>query len=284
MVAPWGSNPLFLLQNPRSELRCQFKQPLLTLLASWRHRDATWSPDKIYAVYKMAADGDIDGLKIEPDFVNTTKEQAFKQLAVSFMKCKRRLDIVSLAGIHKPLEPDPAMFLGLRRYERCTGLPSWVPNWCSPDSTVSVASYELQRPTPARDAISVPRYTFQAETPPTIFRAAGDSVYDYTPVNDNGIKIRGITIGTISRLGLFNIDALHVPDQQSWHLEPLIQVQMDRIFAESGRLANWMDLIGAESNNRYFTGERLMEVFWQTMRLGHFPHGFVRERQEFIEW
>jgi hypothetical protein len=284
MVAPWGSNPLFLLQNLRSELRCQLKQPLMTLLASWRHRNATWSQDKIYAVYKMAADGGVDGLNIEPDYVNTTKEQAFKQLAVSFFRCKRNLDTLSLAGIYEPRESDPAMFPGLQQYEVCHGLPSWVPNWCSADSTISVASYELQRPAPARDATNVPHYTFPAETPPTVFKAAGDSFYEYMPVNENGLQVQGLTIGTVARLGLFSLDAHHVPDQQSWHIEPSIQVQMDRVFSELGRIANWMDLIGAESNKVYFAGEPMMEVFWQTMRLGHFPHGFFRERQEFVEW
>jgi hypothetical protein len=165
-----------------------------------------------------------------------------------------------------------------------TGLPSWLTNWCSPDSTVSVASYELQRPVPPHGATNVPHYTFPAEAPPTVFTAAGDPFYDYMPANDNGLGVRGITIGTVSRLGLFNINAVHVQGQQPWHLEPPIQVQMDRIFAELARIANWMDSIGAESSNVCFTSEPLTKVFWQIMRLGHLPHGIVREREQFIGW
>jgi hypothetical protein len=34
----------------------------------------------------------------------------------------------------------------------------------------------------------------------------------------------------------------------------------------------------------YFTGESILDVFWQTMRAGHFPYGQARERQEFWEF
>lgn len=287
LVAPWGANSLFMLHGIRSELQCHVKQPLLNLLASFRHRHATIPKDKIYAIYSLACDGGsgTDGLNIQVDYDKTTKEEAFKSMAISFLIRDASLDIVILAGIHDPFETPLSMLPpSTQPYERCVGLPSWVPNWCSPDGTVSVPLFENMKPRPGPNATGTPHYTFPADLPPTVFQASGNSSYTLSLADDDSLIVRGIIIDTIGTIGSFNTDATPVPDQDHWHLELSERQQMDQIFRHAERLCQWIDISGAETNRIYFTSESMMDVFWQTVRLGHFPHGLPRERQQFCEW
>ena len=292
-IAPWSSNPLFELFELKSEVQLSLRRPLIGLIDFFRYRHATEPEDKLWSLYKLAADGDVRDCPTRPGLeadYNLKKEEVFTNLTSRFLRRDRNLDIVGLAGRFKRLEPTPPKLHKDQEpipYKRCSNLPSWVPDLASPDSTISVQLHSGLKAQPGLYDTRSPFRWFPQDVMRTEFWACGTSSftppsasYDY----DNGLPVRGIRIDAIRAMGDLNLSILDVPDQDHWHIEASDTVQRHRIFVEIGRVCGWMDLIGAESGRIYFTGENMMDVFWQTMRLGNFQHGYQKERQDFYEW
>jgi hypothetical protein len=286
----WGSNSLFILHGMKAELKAGLKSPTLTLLANFRHRQSTLAVDKIYALHGLASDSGAgsDGLNIQVSYRKREDgeprsgepgnvREVYTSLAVGFLCRDRSLEIVTLAGIYTPAMPPE-----LREHLELN-LPSWVPDWQVPDSTVSVQWLENKKPRYGTNAGPAPAYMFPFDAEPTEFRACGNTMYVPTfTSNERELVVRGEVIDSISALGPTHRDFKSMP-QQWWADQPL-DIQMGQILRTMDQMCDWMDLAGAESGGQYFNGESMLDVFWQTMRCGHYPHGYARERQEFMDW
>ncbi|KAL4778616.1 HET-domain-containing protein [Aspergillus varians] len=278
IAAQWGSNPMILLHEIKAEKQVELKRPLLTLLAEFRHRGAKRPHDKIYALYGLAADSGTgsEGLDIKPNYEARVLE-VYKELATEFLCRDRSLEVVTLAGVYDPAVP-PGMVKS-----RYPGLPSWVPDWRLPDSTVSVQLLEHKKSLRWDASAQTPTYIFPFDTDPTEFRASGNAIYN-PAFSDDGdyLCVQGMILDSIRDIGVANDEYMPVPQQ--WWVEPSVPELMDKISREADRLCNWIDLVGGESGRYYFNREPMLDVFWQTMRCGHYPHGFQREKQGFMDW
>lgn len=295
LVASWGKNPLIMMYGLKSEQNARAKAPLLNLLAHFRHRDAGDSKDKIYAVLDLAADsgagpGGLD-IKVRKDI---SDGELYRAVAIKFLCEHENLDIVSLAGRY-PLatEVTEKTDKGRERYAKRPVLPSWVPDWSLPDSTVSIQRLEdkkmLRGPTsynmgffsgPSQN----PAYMFPLDQEPTEFRACGDTKYQFDLVTPGGpgLRVRGLVLDKIALVGIWDDDYRSPPDQ--WWVDEPQSNQMNGSLRTLERICNWLDLSGAESGRLYFTGEPLLDVFWHTVRCGHYPHGLAQERKYFMDF
>jgi len=278
IVAGWGSNSMILLHGIKAEKQVELKRPLLTLLADFRHRGAKRPHDKIYALYGLASDGSTgsEGLNIKPDY-DAPVPDVYKELATEFLCRDRSLEVVTLAGVYEPAVP-PGMVKS-----RYPGLPSWVPDWRLPDSTVSVQLLEHKKPLRWDTSTQTPTYMFPFDLDPTEFRASGNTIYNPAFSDDgNNLFVQGMILDSIRGIGVTNDEYTPVPQQ--WGVEPSVPELMDKIFRTTDRLCNWIDLVGGESGRDYFNKEPMLDVFWKTMRCGHYPHGLQREKQGFMDW
>ncbi|GLA08256.1 hypothetical protein AnigIFM60653_009785 [Aspergillus niger] len=278
-AAGWGSNPMILLHEIKAEKEVALKRPLINLLAEFRYRGAQRPHDKIYALYGLAADcgTGTEALKIEPDY-ETPAPQVYKELATQLLHRDRSLEVMTLAGVYDPAVP-PGMIR--RRYP---GLPSWVPDWRVPDNTISVQLLEYRRfPRCDSSPTKSPTYLFPFDNDPTEFRASGNTIYTPAFSDDgNSLGVQGMILDSIRDIGVVNDEYVSVPQQ--WWREPSVPELLDKVSRNTDRFCNWIDLVGGESDWYYFNREPMLDVFWQTMRCGHHPHGFQRERQDFMNW
>ncbi|KAJ4181721.1 hypothetical protein NW759_017171 [Fusarium solani] len=310
LVANWGKNPLILMYGIKSEQNAGAKPPLLNLLAHFRHRDAGDPKDKIYAVCDLASDSGPTGLNIKIDPNATIDKQdpnwrekaridvgnLYRSVAIKFLCEYENLDIVSLAGRYTPAtEISQATDEGRGRHADRPTLPSWVPDWSLPDSTVSIQLLEEKKMLrgPAAQSLGMfsgqyhqqPTYMFPLDQEPTIFAASGNTKYHFDLVTPGGpgLRVRGIILDRIARVGTWADEYLPVPS--AWWADEPSENQLALAVRILDRLCDWMDLTAAESGRAYpATGEPLLDVFWQTMRCGHFRLGFARERQIFLEF
>ncbi|KAH7371295.1 heterokaryon incompatibility protein-domain-containing protein [Pyrenochaeta sp. MPI-SDFR-AT-0127] len=292
LIASWGGNPLIMLYGFKSEQTANAKAPLLNLLAHFRHRDAGDAKDKIYAVLDLAADsgtgpGGLD-IKVRKDI---SVGELYRAVAIKFLCEHENLDIVSLAGRY-PLATGVTNDTekGKKRHAERPMLPSWVPDWSLPDSTVSIQHLEDKKMLRGVTSFNLsgpsqnPAYLFPLDQEPTQFRACGDTKYQFDLVSPDGpgLRVRGVELDQIGRVGILADDYRRPPDQ--WWLDEPQANQTNDVLRSLERMCNWLDLSGAESGRLYFTGEPLLDVFWQTMRCGHYPHGLVQERKYFMDF
>lgn len=295
LVASWGKNPIIMLYGLKSEQTAQARAPLLNLLAHFRHRDAGDAKDKIYAVLDLAADsgsgpGGLD-IKVRKSI---SEGELYRAVAIKFLCEHENLDIVSLAGRY-PLATEVIneTEIGRERHAGRPVLPSWVPDWSLPDSTVSIQQLEDKKMLRGRTSFNLghfsqsyknPAYMFPLDQEPTQFRACGDTKYQFDLVSPDGpgLRVRGLELDRIDCVGICSNDYRRPPDQ--WWADETQEKQMKDVLSNLERICNWLDVSGAESGRLYFTGEPLLDVFWQTMRCGHYPHGLVQERKYFMDF
>ena len=290
LIGGWAENPLIDMYGIKSEQNAGAKPPLLHLLAHFRHRDASTAVDKINAVCSLACDSGRGALDIKPGVGESAEVTAefYREVAIKLMEAHRNLDIVSLAGRYTVVSV-------VDRKERTQPeLPSWVPDWSMPDATSSIQLFELKKTLrgPASQSLGYlsghydrqPTYMFPLDADPTVFRAAGDTRYDIEmAAGEWGLRARGILLGEIANKGEW-AEEFVLPPTYWWQDEPDI-AQIPLVLRVLKRMCSWLDTSRAESGGLYNqTGEPLMEVFWQTMRCGHFPQGFARERQCFVDF
>jgi hypothetical protein len=294
-IADWSKNPLIMLQGLKSEQNAQAKPPLLNLLAHFRHRDATDSRDKIYAVLDLASDskGGLGGLDINVR-TDISDGELYRAVAIKFLCRDESLDIVTLAGRYQiATQISRETPEGRQRHASRPQLPSWVPDWSLPDSTVSIQMLEekkmLRSPTSYSlgafsGAVEQPAYMFPLEQEPTQFRASGDSKYNFDIVAPGlaGLRVRGIIVDSIDHMGVWSDEYQHVPAQ--WWLDRPASDLIAEAIRAIGRVSNWLEITGAESGRMYYTGENVLDAFWKTMKCGHFPQGLPEERQRFMEF
>jgi hypothetical protein len=286
LFAPWNGNNLVGLHAVRSELSCGIHRPLLILLDGARGSHSGDPRDKIWAIYSLASDcgSGKNTVNVEPDYAKPT-EQVYKELAISFLRSKQNLDIITVAGRFQPREPPASMMPPGFHVKRCKGLPSWVPDWSSPDGTLSIPVWSSQKVAAGPGATGQPFYIFPEMRSSTEFHACGNTSYTFQePTESDGLRVWGQEIDTIAGLSQNRNMGIPVPTQDQWHIEQSDKEETARAIENLEQICNWTDLIGADSNRIYFTGEPMIEVFWQTMLCGHFPNGFQAERKTFYDW
>jgi len=280
----WHENPLVWLRMARAEQDAGVRAPLLQVLERFRTWNSTKGRDKVYALLGFASDAGADGLGIR---VNTKIEPAelFKQVAIKQICSSGNLDVVTLAGIHFPaLIPEVK-----EPRERNAALPSWVPDWHLPDGTVSVPIFTAHMMAGAGNifpSTQQPAYQFQ-NLNITRFQASRETRYmpRFTP-DQNGLIVRAMILpatDTVSIVGLPRQAVAEIP--QDWEADPDPVSAFDRVLADIDRINDYLTLIRAEANQRYFTGELMIDVFWQTMLAGQCHlRPWHQERADFFAW
>ena len=140
------------------------------------------------------------------------------------------------------------------RPSRVAGLPSWVPDW-----SVSTQSTCFR----VRDLSG--NYLFPS-------KASKDTQADprFSP-DERLLALNGMFVDQIAKVG-----SLHETDEQSTFLT--------KIPEEQTILNSWEHVSGARSWSKYFTGENMLDVYWQTLIGGCPALRFQELRDEFVEF
>lgn len=132
-------------------------------------------------------------------------------------------------------------------------LPSWAPDWSLPQNQTSFS---------ARD-ISGNRL-FQ-------FKASKDTKADPKfSANDNLLSVKGMFIDQVTSVG-----SLHETGTESMFLTKFPK--------EQTIINNWERVSGARSWSPYINGEKMLDVFWQTLIGGCAPTEYNELRDQFLD-
>ncbi|KAH7067510.1 hypothetical protein BKA63DRAFT_522272 [Paraphoma chrysanthemicola] len=298
-----GAGSLEYLRSIRADWKAGQRLPLLMLLRDHQPFHCSEWKDKIYALMQLASDvgprpTDLNilvnyekdkyienGETIEVEVVPLGT--VYRSVAIEMLQKHRLLDVVSCAGIHdiwlterlKPWEKKAY-------HERLPGLPSWVPDWHRPDNTPHPQRFERHF-----HANVGPVNTTQFSMTPYKFQASGTSIFSYRePMDANKLIVRAMLLQTITLVGDANHQPLSSPPeserlgQPTWMVEPSPSEMMRQIELSCAIFENWAGVVGAQSNQVYFTGESMLDVLWQTMMGGVFPSGIDTDRMLFMQW
>lgn len=295
MGARWIDSPMQPLHSVRVEQLSGKKVPLMSLLKRYQRFDATNPVDKVYSLLALASDAGNarGGLNIIPDY-NARVADVYNEVAMKFIFRDRNLEIITLAGLYTPIIQLPAPGTQSRNRHRLAGLPSWVPDWSVPDGTYSVQQHfergnqQRSQLPPGFNSVQISQgggsqYMFSATL--TEFRASGSSTYNpnFAQMMQGRLQVRCQFLDTITVVGTPNSFACPIPDD--WATMTTELEDYDEALRGSDIFSNWIEVLGAyKDSQRYFTGETMLDVLWQSMLCGHYVHGIEMERQIFMEW
>lgn len=285
------------LHSVRAEMRAAKKVPLMSLLKRYQGFDATKPKDKVFSLLGLASDSgsEMNGLSITVDY-DASDRSVYLQVARQLILRDRNLEIVTLAGTYTPMIRPGANETQPRIRQRLAGLPSWVPDWSVPDATCSIQQH-FERGHQNRSLLSSSTHTEQtgrsSGTGPqyidtgalTEFRASGTSIYTPdTPLLLRGkLLVRCHFLDAITAVGTPNNAAPAIPDD--WDTMKIDTEDYDEALRMLDVFGNWVEVLGVyKETNRYFTGESMLDVLWQSMLCGHHVHGVENERAVFMEW
>lgn len=262
MGSGWVDSALQPLHNLRTEIVSAQNVTLMSLLKRYQGFDAADPRDKVFSLLAVASDAgkELGGLNIEVDY-DAPARDVYQLVAMKLIFRDRNLEIVTLGGTYTPMIQPEAPGTQQKRYHRLAGLPSWVPDWSVPDTTSSI------------------------QQPLTKFRASGSSGHNpnFAQIMSGKLQVRCQFLDTISTLGKCNSVTTPVPDD--WVATKKDSEDSDEALRMLALFSNWINVFGADADTqKYFTGESMLDVLWQSMSCGHHTRGVEMERRLFMEW
>lgn len=225
---PRDIGSLIPLDGTNRLLAQSIEQPLLQLLTRHRYAEATDPRDKIFALCGISVDSGSDDARIEISY-RKPLVSVYTDTAFNIMVKDQNLDVLSLAAhLHGSDDPD---------------LPSWVPDW---------RTWEV--PVPLYSKSTFGEAFFQ-------FSATKDSRYSPKLRDHNGqLGLNGYVLEPIVAAG-------HAGKHRALRKYGLLRSRWDLMDALQN-LGEWEQICGAHSGKTYFTGESMLDVFWQTLICG----------------
>ena len=243
---------MLMIAGTQQQFAKGVKPRLLSLLLRNRSFSATDPRDMVFTLFALADSSDVKSLGVEPNYHLTT-EQIYKSLAIALLKNRKDLDLFNAPRV-------------LER-SRIKGLPSWAPDWSTSDACVPfgfLGTFGL------RDS--------DGSKPRLDYHAAGSSTSSPLFNEDKNIlRLAGIKIDRIEATG----ELFHARYRKGVsHMAQLFRQSCEMIEL----LITWQKVACVRSRDRYVTGEKRLDAYWQTICAGYMPEGYDRARKEFYRW
>ncbi|CAF9925249.1 MAG: hypothetical protein HETSPECPRED_005786 [Heterodermia speciosa] len=248
--APMALNNFLIMSHARGVARSKVTQSALHVLMRHRQTLASDPRDKVFAFGGLCSATHDDSLAMKPDY-GTDFREIYTMFAVSTLLNSQNLDILSVPRVQETsLNAD---------------LPSWVPDWSVFDRTTSLQDWEGLVD---KKWIVAPRYM-----------ATGLS--KCKPIFSNShtrLGLRGIIVECILHAG---------PECRSKLDQDDLAKTSDLSFVIHSQrvLKTWEDISACRIFWwHYPTGEKLIDVYWQTLLAGHLYESFEKTQQIFQRW
>lgn len=220
---------LILVGTAKETIQRSHRQPLIDMLFQFRSFQATDKRDKIFALYGLLH-RDCRAGAIQPDY-SLNPEDVFRKTTISILESECNLDILS-----GPVNG----YAGLTSSQSL----SWVACWTMKDAPSPLTYQHISRD-PQFQASSSSQYTPRFLEDQMIMEVDGFILDTITCVGKPAIPMQPPT-GTFASIKTFSS-----------------QCHLHRLFLDWERVAE------ARSQRRYFNGEGMVDVYWQTL-LGGF--------------
>ncbi|KAG4436713.1 hypothetical protein IFR05_007796 [Cadophora sp. M221] len=237
LISPKGTLDAYLYISGLSSTAELFSShapsPFLRLLSVHGHSQASDPRDKVFALKGLATDAD----SIEIDYTKPI-DQIYRDTAFRLINISQTLDVLSVAAVHTS--------------DIDLHLPTWVPDWRTPETAHSLYDPEVDFG----------------------FHASAHSRYDPV-ISHDGLRLRllGYELDTIAAIGPL------VVRRESWKLWRLID--NDVVWAAWAHLSG----VTTDSGQTYGpTGESMMQVFRKTLLLNDPTGQMGASSQEEIVW
>ena len=220
---------LTLIGMIRHNVRQSYRQPLIEILFMCRPFQATDGRDKLFALYSLLHN-DCRAGAIQPDY-SLQIEDVFRKSTVAVLQADRSLDILS-----GPIN-------GYLHVDGGSG-PSWSTNWTVTDV-----------PSPL---------TFQHVQRDPQFQASGGAHFEPRfSAEETVLEVAGRVVDTIAHVGLPSMPAALSAPTDSWVDMAMRECEVHRL------LLSWQRTAISGPKQKYFNGEEMVDVYWQTL-LGGF--------------
>ncbi|MCJ1360121.1 MAG: hypothetical protein MMC33_010124 [Icmadophila ericetorum] len=222
---------LAVLEAARERHLTSHKESALQVLLRHRQAMTTDPRDKIFAFHGILNQPEHSRFTFDVDYRIPTAE-VYKKLAIGMLCHDQTLDILSVAHVCEK--------------SNVSGLPSWIPDWSTPESTASLLEMESEGQV---------RYNATASS-------------QYTPVfkrDNTRLRLEGYLVDRIlliSEMAGNTMVVNHVPTSIAESAPQFIQQQKV--------LQNWENVAGARVYWRKYalTGESIIDAYWQTLVAG----------------
>ena len=248
--APVALNHFMLLNEARDSSKQPSPQPALNVLVRHRQTHVSDSRDKIFAFSGLINGLDGDNPAVKPNY-GVSVGDIYINFAVQTLRTSQDLKIFSVPRVQDDSKIDD--------------LPSWVPDWSVFDQTGSLQGWEVRK-----DREGMKRQ---------VFTATGSS--RCTPIFDNNCKRLGVKGAIVDRILLASPECPSVPDKPD-----LMQTNDTRGFIERQRILNKWELVsgGRIYWRDYFTGEKMPDIYWQTLLAGTIFVNYEASKHLFHKW
>jgi hypothetical protein len=243
---------MLMIAGTQQQFAKGIKPRLLSLLLRNRSFSATDPRDMVFTLLALADRHDVESLGIEPNYHLTT-EQVYKSLAIALLKSRKDLDLFNAPRV---LEKS-----------RTKGLPSWAPDWSTSDACVPfgfLGTFGLRDSDGSKPQLDYHAASFSTSSP--LFNE-----------DKNILHLAGIKIDRIEATG----ELFHARYREGVsHMAQLFRQSCEMIEL----LITWQKVARVRSRDRYATGEKRLDAYWQTVCAGYMPEGYNCARKEFYRW
>ena len=248
--APNALNNFLLLENARNASTQLLPQPALHVLMRHRQTYVSNPRDKIFAFSGLINGVDGNSLAVKPDYGSPVKD-IYTNFAVETIRASQSLEVFSVPRVRDNSEID--------------GLPSWVPDWSVFDQAGSLPGWESHK-----DHEALIRPTFAATRSSKCI-----------PILTNKCSRLGLKGAIIDRILLAS------PEMPTFHDQPdLVQTNDLGAVIQSQKLLNQWEIVSGCRNHwrEYATGEKILDVYWQTLLAGTLFGNYEVSKNMFYRW
>lgn len=220
---------LMVVGNAKETFQRNLRRPLIEMLFLFRNFQATDPRDKIFALYGVLHN-DCRAGAIQPDY-GLNPEDVFRKTTISILDAECNLDILS-GPVNGYVDPTNNQS------------PSWVACWTMKDT-----------PSPL---------TYQHIGRDPQFQASASSQYNPRFLEDQRImEVDGFILDTITCVAQPATPVQPPTGNFAWMKRFSSECRFHKLFLD------WELVVKARSKGIYFSGEDMVEVYWQTL-LGGF--------------
>ena len=248
--APVALNHFLVLSHAREVVKSRATQPDLHVLMRHRQTFASDPRDKIFAFGGLCSAARDDKLAIRPDYGNDTVD-IYTVFAVRTLQNSHNLDILSIPRVQESSVSG--------------NLPSWVPDWSVFDQATSLQGWEADA---KQEWIIRPKF-------------AATGLSKCKPIFNNTHTRLGLRGAIVDRVMFAAPECVTYPDQDG-----LMKTNDIKLIISSQKVLKKMEDISwcRVFWKQYPTGEKIMDVYWQTLLAGMIFGSFEVTREIFHRW
>ncbi|KAI8931887.1 hypothetical protein NX059_010791 [Plenodomus lindquistii] len=222
------------IMDARESRMKDHKRDLLGIMLLSRPALATCLGDKVFALLGLATDVTAQDFQVD---VKSSVQRVYTGIAYTIIKSERKLDVLGVPNIKKATSVE--------------GLPSWVPDWSTWDSTLSLNRRDRPLSYDGDDEILVRNAAGSSAAVPILKDAHTLGLEGY---ETDHITEMGAVYGSEDALLNYNIWLIDVFKFYKQQNQTLLQ---------------WENMSKARSGGVYHhTGQPMIEAYWQTITAG----------------